>query len=61
MLHHGRDTYSYVWPRDGAFIALALDVNGHEDVARAIDDSSILSTKYKHLFACGHNRIWKKI
>jgi len=35
--------------------------NGHEDVAKAIDDSSILSTKYKHLFACGHNRIWKKI
>jgi oligosaccharide amylase len=34
MLHHGRDTYSYVWPRDGAFIALALDVNGHEDVAQ---------------------------
>jgi oligosaccharide amylase len=34
MLHHGRDTYSYVWPRDGAFIAMALDVAGHDDVVQ---------------------------
>lgn len=34
MLHHGRDTYSYVWPRDGAYIAHALDRAGYEDVAR---------------------------
>lgn len=34
MLHHGRDTYSYVWPRDGAFIAHALDRVGYSDVAR---------------------------
>ncbi len=34
MLHHGRDTYSYVWPRDGAVIATALDVSGYPDVAR---------------------------
>ncbi|MCA9362984.1 glycoside hydrolase family 15 protein [Candidatus Kaiserbacteria bacterium] len=34
MLHHGRDTYSYVWPRDAAFIALALDRTGYRDVAR---------------------------
>jgi oligosaccharide amylase len=33
MLHHGRDTYSYVWPRDGAMISLALDVAGYPDVA----------------------------
>lgn len=33
MLHHGRDTYSYVWPRDGAFIANALDRTGYADVA----------------------------
>lgn len=32
MLHHGRDTYSYVWPRDGALIAHALDVSGYTDV-----------------------------
>ncbi|MCH7529965.1 glycoside hydrolase family 15 protein [Patescibacteria group bacterium] len=25
MLQHGRDTYSYMWPRDGAFVAMALD------------------------------------
>ncbi len=33
MLHHGRDTYSYVWPRDAALIAHALDVVGYGDVA----------------------------
>jgi oligosaccharide amylase len=33
MLHHGRDTYSYVWPRDGAYIAHALDRLGYSDVA----------------------------
>ena len=34
--------------------------NGHEDVAKAIDDSSILND-YEHLFACGHNRVWRKV
>ncbi len=33
MLHHGRDTYSYVWPRDGALVAHALDVAGHTESA----------------------------
>ncbi len=33
MLHHGRDTYSYVWPRDAAVIATALDISGYHDVA----------------------------
>ena len=28
-----RDTYSYVWPRDGAFVAHALDVAGHPEPA----------------------------
>jgi len=34
MLHHGRDTYSYVWPRDAALIANSLDRTGHSDVAK---------------------------
>ena len=34
MLHHGRDTYSYVWPRDGAMISLAFDQAGYRDVTR---------------------------
>jgi GH15 family glucan-1,4-alpha-glucosidase len=34
MLHHGRDTYSYVWPRDGAMISLAFDAAGYRDVTR---------------------------
>jgi oligosaccharide amylase len=34
MLHHGRDTYSYVWPRDGALIASCLDQAGYSEVAQ---------------------------
>ena len=29
-----RDTYSYVWPRDGALVTNALDRAGHEDITR---------------------------
>ncbi len=29
-----RDTYSYMWPRDGAFVAYALDLTGHQDLTR---------------------------
>lgn len=34
MLHHGRDTYAYVWPRDASIIANALDRTGHTDIAQ---------------------------
>lgn len=34
MLHHGRDTYSYVWPRDAAIIANSLDRTGYTDVGK---------------------------
>lgn len=34
MLNQGRDTYSYVWPRDAAIIASALDRAGHIDVTQ---------------------------
>lgn len=34
MLHHGRDTYSYVWPRDAAIIAHTFSESGHQDVAK---------------------------
>ena len=34
MLHHGRDTYSYVWPRDASIIANSLDRNGYFDVGQ---------------------------
>lgn len=33
MLQNGRDTYSYMWPRDGAFSARALDMAGDFNVA----------------------------
>ena len=34
MLHHGRDTYGYVWPRDASVIAYALDLSGYHDISR---------------------------
>ena len=55
MLHHGRDTYSYVWPRDGAVIAHTLDKAGYRDtamrfyefVAEQLDPSGYLMHKYR--------------
>jgi oligosaccharide amylase len=29
-----RDTYSYMWPRDGALVAYALDIGGHSELTR---------------------------
>jgi len=34
ILHYSRDTYSYVWPRDGALAAHALDLAGYDLLAR---------------------------
>lgn len=34
IMQFSRDTYSYMWPRDGALVANALDVAGFPDVAR---------------------------
>lgn len=34
MLQHGLDTYSYVWPRDGAYAAFALDLAGDSNVSK---------------------------
>lgn len=34
MLQYGIDTYSYVWPRDAAYIAAALDMAGDTNVAK---------------------------
>jgi GH15 family glucan-1,4-alpha-glucosidase/ferredoxin len=35
IMQFSRDTYSYVWPRDGALVADALDHAGFPDVARS--------------------------
>lgn len=35
FLQFNRDTYSYVWPRDGALVAHALDLAGFSDIARS--------------------------
>ncbi len=34
MLQYGRDTYGYIWPRDAAFAALALDKTGYFEVTK---------------------------
>ncbi len=34
IMAFNRDTYTYVWPRDGAFISLALDQAGYSEVSR---------------------------
>src|SRR5688500_1653743 len=34
IMQFARDTYSYVWPRDGALVADALDLCGYSDLAR---------------------------
>jgi GH15 family glucan-1,4-alpha-glucosidase len=35
IMQFSRDTYSYVWPRDGALVSDALDLAGFSDVARS--------------------------
>lgn len=35
---YARDTYSYMWPRDGALVAYALDMAGHSSVTRRFFD-----------------------
>ena len=34
IMQFSRDTYSYVWPRDGALVADSLDLAGFSDLAR---------------------------
>lgn len=34
IVHFNRDTYSYIWPRDGALVAHALDQSGHPTASR---------------------------
>jgi glucoamylase len=34
IMAFNRDTYTYVWPRDGAFVSLALDAAGYNEVPR---------------------------
>ncbi len=34
ILKNGRDTYSYMWPRDGAFTVMALDKAGYTNVTK---------------------------
>ncbi|MDP3955674.1 MAG: glycoside hydrolase family 15 protein [bacterium] len=55
MFQGGKDTYAYVWPRDAAFIAMALDDVGavttaqrfYEFLLKAITDAGYLMHKYR--------------
>lgn len=55
MLHHGRDTYSYVWPRDAAIIAHTFDKTGYrsasvrffEFMASCLEPNGYLMHKYR--------------
>ena len=38
VLRFNRDTYSYLWPRDGALVAHALDLAGYGEVTRRFFD-----------------------
>ncbi len=38
MLLYGKDSYAYVWPRDAAFVAIALDKAGYHSVTRSFYD-----------------------
>ena len=54
VLQYNRDTYSYVWPRDGAIVALAFDMAGYPEVSRmffqfcdkTINEGGYFSHKY---------------
>jgi GH15 family glucan-1,4-alpha-glucosidase len=54
ILQFNRDTYSYIWPRDGAIVASAFDMAGFQDVSRlffqfcnkAITDRGFFNHKY---------------
>ncbi|MCL6622333.1 MAG: glycoside hydrolase family 15 protein [Syntrophobacterales bacterium] len=54
VIHFNRDTYSYVWPRDGALVAHALDLAGHPTaprhffrfMARLVEPEGCLLHKY---------------
>ena len=54
-LVHGMESYAYVWPRDGALIASALDKAGYAFIANAFYDFckdviNIGSTQYQDVF-----------
>ncbi len=38
MLHHGYDTYSYMWPRDGALVTISMIKAGYLNLARHFFD-----------------------
>ena len=50
-----KDTYSYMWPRDGALVARSLDRTGHHKItnrffefcARVVDEKGCLMHKYR--------------
>jgi len=60
-LYFKRDTYSYMWPRDGALVARSLDRAGYKDMTkkffefcnRIISDNGYLLHKYRPDYSLG--------
>lgn len=54
MLQHGKDNYSYMWPRDGALVAITLDKAGDNNVAKRFFEfcNDVISTEgyFMHKF-----------
>src|SRR3989344_1720172 len=51
MLQYGKDNYAYIWHRDGALTAIALDAAGYHEVARKFFEfSNATITEYGYFF-----------
>lgn len=50
MYQYGKDTYAYVWPRDGAFVAMALDLAGYSNITRSFFDFCVETISEKGYF-----------
>jgi hypothetical protein len=37
------------------------DFLGHDDVGKAVNDILVKDTRFVHLYAVGHNRVWKRL
>lgn len=50
MYQYGKDTYAYVWPRDGAFVSMALDLAGYGNLTKNFFDFCVEAISEKGFF-----------
>jgi len=50
MYRYGKDTYAYVWPRDGAFVSMALDRAGYGNLTKNFFDFCVEAINEKGFF-----------